>query len=375
MKALVLAGGTGTRLRPLTHTMPKQLVPVANRPVLHYVIQHLADAGLSQVGVIVSPETGEQIRAALAPNPWGLVFTFLVQPKPLGLAHAILVAREYLADDSFVMYLGDNLIGRGIREFVGSLARTGADAAILLKDVTDPRLFGVAEVDGEGRVLRLVEKPEHPPSHLALVGVYLFSPVIHGVIETLQPSRRGELEITDAIQRLLEQGRRVHSTVLDGWWLDTGKKDDLLEANRVVLDEWIARDLRGEVDSASRVEGRVLVGPGARLVSATIRGPAVIGDGTLIGGRAPCRHGRRATPRSATRGRQHHRPECGRAPRRRPPNQLPSACGRGLRSRVVGGQGSSSQATTHAKTGESSGIRSPGVPRTAGSYRITTVAA
>jgi glucose-1-phosphate thymidylyltransferase len=282
MKALVLAGGTGTRLRPLTHTMAKQLVPVANKPVLHYVIQHLRDAGLRQIGVVISPETGGQIRAALEPNPWQVDFTFIVQPQPQGLAHAIKVARGFLGDDPFVMYLGDNLIGQGIRDFTRSLAEDGADAAILLKDVPDPRMFGVAEVDGAGRVLRLVEKPADPPSRLALVGVYCFTPAIHHAIDMLQPSGRGELEITDAIQRLLEQGRRVSSTILTGWWLDTGKKDDLLEANRIVLDEWIERDLRGEIDGGSRVDGRVALGPGARLVNATVQGPAVIGEGTVI---------------------------------------------------------------------------------------------
>ena len=278
----MLAGGTGTRLRPLTHTMAKQLVPVANKPVLHYVMQHLRDAGLERIGVIISPETGGQIRAALAPNPWGLDLTYIIQAQPLGLAHAIKVARDYLADDPFVMYLGDNLIGQGIRAFTHSLTEHGADAAILLKEVPDPRMFGVAEVDGAGRVLRLIEKPADPPSRLALVGVYMFTPVIHQVIETLQPSRRGELEITDAIQRLLEQGRRIASTVMDGWWLDTGKKDDLLEANRVVLDEWTERDLRGDVDAASRVEGRVALGAGARLVDAVVRGPSAIGEGTIV---------------------------------------------------------------------------------------------
>jgi glucose-1-phosphate thymidylyltransferase len=250
--------------------------------VLHYVMRHLKDAGLQQVGVVISPETGPQIRRALEANPWALDFTFVVQDRPAGLAHAISVARGFLADEPFVMYLGDNLIGQGIRAFTGSLAATGADAAILLKAVPDPRLFGVAEVDGQGRVLHLVEKPATPPSSLALVGVYMFSPAIHKAIAEIRPSARGELEITDAIQRLLDQGRRVTSTMLESWWLDTGKKDGLLEANRLVLDEWAERDIRGEVDEASRVDGRVTVEAGAQVRGTVVRGPAVIGPGTTI---------------------------------------------------------------------------------------------
>ena len=282
MKALVLAGGTGTRLRPLTYTMAKQLVPVANKPVLHYVMQHLADDGIKQIGVIIAPETGEQIRDALSSNPWDVNFTFIEQAEPLGLAHAVKVSRDFLGDDPFIMYLGDNLLEEGIGEFRKRFEDSGADSMILLKEVDDPRLFGVAAIDEDGRVCKLVEKPKKPPSNLGLVGVYLFSPLIHQAIDEIQPSGRGELEITDAIQKLLDQGRNVNSLIVKGWWLDTGKKDDMLEANRVVLDQWVKSDLNGEVDDESRVAGRVVLGHGSRIIRSRVRGPAVIGAGSII---------------------------------------------------------------------------------------------
>jgi len=245
-------------------------------------MDHLHAAGIRDVGVIVAPETAEQIIAALSGNPWQFALRFLTQDQPLGLAHTLVVAREFLGSDPFVMYLGDNLVGSGLRSPLELFRREQADAVVLLKEVPDPRRFGVAVMDRAGKLARLIEKPADPPSNLALVGVYIYSPAIHDAVRAIRPSARGELEITDAIQELLQRGRRVLGQRLQTWWLDCGKKDDLLEANRVVLDEWARLDVQGEVDERSKIIGRVVVERGARIVDSEVRGPAVIGTGSLV---------------------------------------------------------------------------------------------
>lgn len=286
MKALILAGGAGTRLRPITHTRAKQLVPVANKPILFYGLEAMAEAGIKEVGMIVGDTAAEVKAAARDGSQWGLDITYIPQAAPLGLAHCVLIAREFLGDDDFVMYLGDNLIRQGVKDFVDrfSLERQQLDPAaahILLAKVPDPQRFGVAELDDHGEVTRLVEKPAEPKSDLALVGVYLFSPAIHAAVSAIEPSSRGELEITDAIQWLVDSGHRVRSELLQGWWIDTGKLTPLLEANRLIL-ETLARRIDGRVDDDSQVEGRVVLEAGAVVEHSHIRGPAIIGARSRI---------------------------------------------------------------------------------------------
>src|SRR4051812_39735995 len=267
MKGLLRSGGAGTRLRPITHTSAKHLVPVANKPILFYGLEHMVDAGIREFGIVVG-ETGDEIRTAVGDGSrWGVEITYIQQDAPLGLGHCVLISREFLGDDDFIVYLGDNMIQQGVTRFVERFKaeqrrvdeptldgdHRPPEAQILLCPVPDPHRFGVAEVDDEGHVVRLVEKPADPPSNLALAGVYLFTPAIHEAVRAIVPSDRGELEITDAIQWLIDHGHRVIHEILEGWWLDTGKKDPLLEANRRVL-ETLEPRIEGKVDDESHVD-------------------------------------------------------------------------------------------------------------------------
>ena len=282
MKGLVLAGGKGTRLRPLTHTMPKQLIPVANKPILEYVMDHMRQADITSIGIVVSPDTGHYIKEALDDTCPDLDITYIPQEKPLGLAHAVQVSQDFLEDNPFLMFLGDNLIEHGIKECIELFNATKSDAVIMLKEVTDARMFGVADVDESGSIKQLIEKPPDPPSNLAVVGVYVFSPTIHQAIAEINPSPRGELEITDAIQQMMTMGHSVKSFQLNGWWLDTGKKSDLLEANRVILNGFTASKIEGEIDSKSTIEGNVHIEAGATVYRTDIQGPAIIGSKTVL---------------------------------------------------------------------------------------------
>src|SRR5215212_1701578 len=275
MKGLILSGGRGTRLRPLTYTSAKQLVPVANKPVLFYAIESLAAAGITEIGIVVG-DTQAEIRAAVGDGArWGVAVTYIEQDAPRGLAHAVLISEAFIGSHPFVVYLGDNLLNKGITGFVEEFVREKPAAQILLARVPDPQMFGVAELQ-DGRVVRLVEKPQAPKSDLALVGVYMFSPAVFDAVKAIRPSFRNELEITDAIQHLIDCGLEVRPHIVDGWWKDTGKLEDMLEANRLILDR-IERRVDGQVDSHSRIEGKVIVEAGAVITHSVVRGPVIIG--------------------------------------------------------------------------------------------------
>ncbi|HEY2632788.1 MAG TPA: glucose-1-phosphate thymidylyltransferase [Solirubrobacteraceae bacterium] len=286
LKGLILSGGKGTRLRPITHTSAKQLVPVANKPVLFYGIEAMAAAGVDEVGIIIAPETGDEIREVAGDgSAFGVRIEYIVQDEPLGLAHAVLTAEPFLGKSPFVMYLGDNLLQGGISDLVSAFREHEPEALILLTPVPDPQNYGVAELaeagPGEvGSVRKLVEKPAQPATDLALVGVYMFTAQIHDAARAIEPSPRGELEITDAIQHLVDSGLRVEPHIVRGWWKDTGRLDDMLEANRLILDNLTER-VEGELID-SQVDGRVVIEAGARLERSTVRGPAIVGAGAVL---------------------------------------------------------------------------------------------
>jgi glucose-1-phosphate thymidylyltransferase len=281
MKGLILSGGRGTRLRPITYTSAKQLVPVANKPILFYGIEALAASGIREIGIVVG-DTHLEIRDAVGDGRrWGVEVTYIQQEAPLGLAHAVLTAERFLGDDTFCMYLGDNLILEPLAPLVERFRTAKPNSQILLARVPDPTQFGVAELSGD-KVKRLIEKPKVPPSDLALVGVYMFDASILRAAKAITPSARGELEITDAIQWLIDSGHTVRPHVIGGWWKDTGKLEDMLEANRIILDRLEPRSEGTVIDS--EIHGKVVIESGARVVRSTVRGPAIIGSGALIEG-------------------------------------------------------------------------------------------
>jgi glucose-1-phosphate thymidylyltransferase len=284
MKGVILAGGTGSRLRPITHTGPKQLVPIANKPVLEYALDDLKEAGITEIGIVLGHKGRDEIQEYFGDgSEFGVDITYIVQGEPLGLAHAVGCARDFVGDDSFVVYLGDDMMREGIEDLVADFDDSEYDAGIGLQEVDEPSRYGVVGRNDAGDVTELVEKPENPPSNLALIGIYVFTPAIFEEIEELDPSWRGELEITEAIQGLLDDGGRVQSHVVHGWWKDTGKPGDVLHANRLVLDE-IEADVQGHVEDSSSIVGRVEIGEGSHIeAGAVVRGPVSIGEDTRIG--------------------------------------------------------------------------------------------
>ena len=281
MKALVLSGGKGTRLRPLTFTLAKQLIPLANKPVLGYVLDQVAQTGITQVGIIIAPETGHYVKEYLKDGKeWGFDLSYIPQ-KPLGLAHAVKKATQFLEKDSFIMCLGDNLQGKGLAEYVQKFNKENIDALILLKEVKDPTKFGVATLDEKANIIELVEKPKKPKSNLAIVGTYIFSNNIFKALDQIKPSERGELEITDTLQEMINMGFKVKAEILNTWWLDTGKKDDILVANAKALDEYTKQEINGTVQE-SKIEGKVTIKETARVINSTLKGPCIIGNNCTI---------------------------------------------------------------------------------------------
>lgn len=281
MKGLILSGGTGSRLYPLTYTNAKQLIPVANKPILFRVIESIRDAGIDEIGIVIG-STGEQIKEAVGRGGrWGVNITYIPQDKPLGLAHAVKTAQPFIGDDRFVMFLGDNVIQGGISSLIGQFATSDWNSQIVLTRIEHPEQYGVAEVGDDGRIIRLVEKPKVPPSDLALVGIYMFDHHIFEAADRIKPSWRGELEITDAIQWLVDNGRTVHPYVHQGWWIDTGAPGDMLSANDLVLEE-IEHCIEGYVDRDSKVDHRVTIQRGAEIINSTVRGPSIIGENSRI---------------------------------------------------------------------------------------------
>lgn len=283
MKGLILAGGNGTRLRPITYSGPKQLVPIANKPIIFYVVDKLVDADITDICIIVSPETQNEIKSALGDgSSWGAKFTYIEQHKPLGLAHAVKCAQSFIGNDKFCLFLGDNLIGSPISFEATKFELSGDDARLMIKQVDNPHSFGVAEIDGEGKVVGLEEKPAFPKSNFVLIGIYFFTSEIFNFIDSISPSARGEYEITDVINLMMSSGRSIAYSTMNSWWLDTGKKDDLLLANDTVLDDMAQISVKGDVDQQSTINGRVSIGSGSKIIRSKIRGPVVIGANVTL---------------------------------------------------------------------------------------------
>ncbi len=281
MKGLILSGGKGSRLYPLTYTSAKQLIPVANKPILFRVIETIRDAGITEIGIVIG-STGDQIKEAVGRGGrWGVNITYIPQEAPLGLAHAVKISRDFLGDERFVMFLGDNVIQGGISPLISQFANSNWNSQIVLTRIEHPEQYGVAELGDDGRIVRLIEKPKNPPSDLALVGIYMFDHHVFEAVNAIKPSWRGELEITDAIQWLVEHGYDVHPYIHRGWWIDTGRPGDMLEANDLVLEE-IGYEVIGYVDRDSTVDRRVRIERGAEIINSIVRGPSIIGENTRI---------------------------------------------------------------------------------------------